>query len=196
MERKRKREDLLRKKAEKKVEMLLGKNLADHLFDVKGKGLLNKLQVYMIQLAMQNEELKATQLALEKTNNRYQELYDSSPACYLMLDGGGLIYEANLTSTRFLGISREKIIGKYFQSLLTPESADSFHLFIKKTMKPKEAKVMELQIQSHKGSPLKATVRVNSVSDNSKRPKRYRVIFIDPYWFEPREDWKAICGKQ
>jgi hypothetical protein len=64
----------LRQRAEEKVEILLRKNLAQHLLDLKGKEVLHELQVHMVELTMQNEELKEAQNALEDAKNRYRDL--------------------------------------------------------------------------------------------------------------------------
>ncbi len=71
--------DDLRRKAEEKVQMMIERNLTHHLLDVKDKELLHELQVQMVELPMQNEELRETHLALEDAKNLYQAFYDASP---------------------------------------------------------------------------------------------------------------------
>lgn len=188
MEKKLRTKDDLRRKAEEKVQMMIEKNLAHHLLDFKEKELLHELQVQMVELTMQNEELRETHLALEDAKNLYQAFYDSSPACYFTLErDSGIIYDVNLTAANFFRMPREKILGSPFQSLLTRESADLFHLFLRKSWKPGQTEVMELQVQPHGGAPVKVSARVNYEYDHSRRLAPYRLIFIVPDWLESKK---------
>jgi PAS domain S-box-containing protein len=171
--------DELRRRAEEKVEMLVRKNLAHHLGDVHAKELLHELQVHMVELAMQNDELKTAQDAIEKAKERYQALYDTAPICYLTIDKEGMIYEANQTAASRLKVSRDKLIGHYFQSFLERESADSLHLFLKKDLPQGKTESFLFRVQPSEGTAIAMALRINAEYDNSSMQVRYRVVLVD-----------------
>jgi PAS domain S-box-containing protein len=171
--------DDLRRRAEEKVEMLVRKNLAHHLGDVHAKEILHELQVHMVELAMQNEELKAAHEAVDKAKNRYQALYDTAPVCYLTIDKDGMIYEANRTATSLLKVSRDKLIRQYFQSFLDRESADSLHLFLKNNLPQGKTESLVYKLQPSEGPAIEMSLRINAEYDNSNRPVQYRVVLVD-----------------
>jgi PAS domain-containing protein len=81
---------------------------ADGRSDLK---LLHDLQVYQIELELQNRELREAQQALEAGRDRYTDLYDFAPVGYLSLDSKGVIQEANLAVAALLGVERGSLIG-------------------------------------------------------------------------------------
>lgn len=86
--------------------------------------LLHELQVHQIELEMQNETLRQTQLSLEEARDRYQSLYEFAPVGYLTLSPEGLISEINLAGANFLGIERKKVLQKSFTSFVAREDRD------------------------------------------------------------------------
>src|SRR5262245_29197148 len=57
--------------------------------------LVNELEVYQVELEVQNEELRRAHLELEVALDRYRDLYHRAPVGYLTLDADGKIFQAN-----------------------------------------------------------------------------------------------------
>ncbi len=89
--------------------------------------IIEELRVHQIELELQNEELRRTRDELEAVGERYVELYDFAPVGYITLDRHGRIIEANLTTTRMLGIARKRLIGRSLSSLLDRDYQDLFY---------------------------------------------------------------------
>ena len=103
--------------------------------------LLYELQVYQIELEMQNEELRCAHVALEESRDRYRDLYEFAPVGYLTLTHDGLIDEINLTATQLLGLERRKLLSRRFTSLITPKDGDKWYLFCSNIMQRKNQRL-------------------------------------------------------
>ncbi|MBI5524357.1 MAG: PAS domain S-box protein [Desulfarculus sp.] len=88
--------------------------------------LLHELQVHQIELEMQNEELRQTQVDLEASQEKYFKLYNLTPVGNFTIDGLGNILEANLFGAGLLGTDRSQLISKRFDLFLTLESRPIF----------------------------------------------------------------------
>lgn len=77
----------------------------------EGKRLLQELQIYQIELEMQNQELREAQAKMEASRDRLSDLYDFAPVGYLTLDEKGKILEANITAANMLGVERIRLVG-------------------------------------------------------------------------------------
>lgn len=86
--------------------------------------LLHELQVHQIELEMQNDALRQTQIALEESRDRYVDLYEFAPIGYLTLTLHGLIAQINLTGATLLRKDRNKLLQKRFTSFVIPEDQD------------------------------------------------------------------------
>ncbi|MDQ1920134.1 PAS domain-containing protein [Massilia pseudoviolaceinigra] len=74
--------------------------------------LLHELQVYQVELELQNEQLEAARAWIEAALASYTELYDFAPVPYLTLKRTGTITEINLAGARLLGSERARVIDK------------------------------------------------------------------------------------
>lgn len=127
MERTEKNSVQLRQEAEARVERKQltlvnpqpGEELLHHL--------LHELRVHQVELEMQNEALRQTQIELEKSRDRYVDLYDFSPVGYLTLSRDAMIDEINLTGAALLGLERSKLTHRRFANFIVPADIDRWH---------------------------------------------------------------------
>ena len=88
--------------------------------------LYHELQVHQIELEMQNDELRRTQVKLEESRFQYECLYDFSPVGYLTFDREGRIEAVNLTGAALIGLERKRLLKAPFSRLVQPDSLNAF----------------------------------------------------------------------
>jgi diguanylate cyclase (GGDEF)-like protein/PAS domain S-box-containing protein len=114
--------------------------------------LLHELQVYQIELEMQNEELRQAHLALEESRDRYLDLYEFAPIGYLTLTREGMVSEANLTCADLLGVERKKLLHRSFTRFVTPEDSDRWRMQFMSTAQCGEKQNFELALKRDDGA--------------------------------------------
>ena len=124
--------------------------------------ILHELQVHQIELEMQNEELRKTQLALEDARDRYIALFEFAPVGYLTLSRNGIIGEINLTATRMLGIDRVQALGHRLVEFVANADRDRCHLFLRKLRSAPAELACELNLQRPDGN--EAPVRLDGAA--------------------------------
>ena len=104
----------------------------------------HELSVYQIELEMQNEELRRTQVELESSRDQYTELYEYAPVSYLTLDPQGIICTANLAVTNFLLVARSHLIGTHFTKFVAEEDRSAFSDFLNRAFARQEKESCEI----------------------------------------------------
>jgi PAS domain S-box-containing protein len=74
--------------------------------------LMDQMQEQQNLLELQNEQLCEARAELEKSQQRYADLYDQAPVGYLTLDGKGCVREINQTASQMLGWSSAHMLGR------------------------------------------------------------------------------------
>ncbi|MCC6235009.1 MAG: response regulator [Verrucomicrobiales bacterium] len=92
--------------------------------------LVTQLEIHRVELEMQNQELRETQVHLERTRHRYFTLFDISPVGYFVLDQAGVVTELNLLAADMVGVERARLLRKNLLHQLCTERLASFDAFL------------------------------------------------------------------
>lgn len=130
--------------------------------------LVEDLQVHQIELEMQNEELQRLQQDLEKTRDRYSDLYDFSPVSYFTINEKGTIVEANLTAAAMVGMTRRLLIGRRFSDFIVRDDQDVFYHHRRKLYETQVKQTCELRIKGKQGPEFYALMESIVVSGSPR----------------------------
>ena len=108
--------------------------------------LLHELRTHQIELELQNEELRRSQVMLDAERARYFDLYDLAPVGYCTLSASGLILQANLTFARLMGVAREALTMRPISRFMVKEDQNVFHLLRTNQTATDEAQSCELRM--------------------------------------------------
>ena len=137
-------DDTLRRQSEERLRSQM--DLSDEISPKDANELIHELRVHQIELEMQNDELRRSQVQLDESRMRYADLYDFAPVGYLTFDRTGLIIEANLTAAKQLGKERARILDAPFFLYVLEKDRDAFHLHLAKVFKTGERQTCEVRL--------------------------------------------------
>jgi PAS domain S-box-containing protein len=138
----------LRSKAETKLALMSAKTGTSRSVEEH----LHELEVYQIELEMQNEELRQAQIELEKSRDLYVDFYDFSPVGYITLTQEAMIEEINLTGAGLLEIERSQLLHRRFAYFVAPQDRDRWHAYFLSVLKHDNKQECELEFQRKDGS--------------------------------------------
>ena len=95
---------------------------------ILARQILYELQLHQIELEMQNEELRKTQIELDNAKEKYFNLYNLAPIGYLTLSEDGLIIEANLTAVNYFKIIKNNLLKESITNFILFEDQDIYYL--------------------------------------------------------------------
>lgn len=120
----------------KKAEELFQANLNHGKYDSEDVDkVIYELRVHQIELEMQNEELRETQLKLEDSRHKYLDLYNYAPVGYFTLNKDGIILDVNLAGALLLGVERFNLKKSAFIQYIDPDYRNKFHHYINDEVK-------------------------------------------------------------
>jgi PAS domain S-box-containing protein len=162
----------------KKAEMQIVRSPAKHETPRSAEVLLHELQVYQVELEMQNEELRQAQVELEKSRDLYVDFYDFSPIGYITLNQEAMIDEINLTGAKLLGMERSKLLHRRLVPFIAPEYRDLWQHHFLSVLNHDDPKNCELLLQRNDGSTFFALLHCLRLNSDAKKSV-VRIVMTD-----------------
>lgn len=145
----------LRQKAEAQI---FQKNRA--IGNNSAKGFLEnmELEVYQVELEMQNEELKRVALESKLSQDKYMKLYEFAPVGFFTCGTNGMILEVNRAGAALLGAEKNQLVGKVFTSFVAAEHQLMFSAYGKSLQRVNTKQECELNLRKNDGTVFCALV--------------------------------------
>lgn len=141
--------------------------------------MLHELQVYQMELALQNRELREAQLELEATRGRYEDLYDFDPLAYFTFDSHGSMLELNLAGAALLGKDRLGLLGTSFVNFIARHERSNFLSYVRGCISGEGKSSIEFELDLPDGKSIKVqTARVDAQNFNGNI-EACRMAFIE-----------------
>jgi two-component system, chemotaxis family, sensor kinase Cph1 len=167
----------LREKAEK---ILLNQLNQINEQSINKDELIHEFRVHQIELEIQNEELRESQIKLEDSQRKYFDLYNFAPDGYFTLNKEGIILEVNLSGASLLGIGRKDLYKTAFIRYILPDYRNQFHQYLLEFEKSSNNKeTMEIKLFKYDKSSFYAHLEAISIRDNSGNFKEFRISVTD-----------------
>ena len=141
----------------------------DELSTENVQQMIHELQVHKIELEIQNEELRQTQLKLAETRDHFVDLYNFAPVGYCTINDKGVIVQANLTLALMLGVDRSYLLKKPIASFVAFADQDKLFLFQRQVLRAKTRQLCELQFVKKDGALLDAELESIAVANDFSR---------------------------
>ncbi len=141
--------------------------------------LIHELNVHQIELEMQNEALRKSQMETTAEHQRYTDLYDFAPVGYFTFDEKGRIVKANVTSASLLGTEKRSLTGQPFRRFITPGHFSVFQSHLQNTHESQSKQTCKLKLARKDGSLFDALIDTIAVMDGDGNFDHYRSSVTD-----------------
>ncbi len=128
--------------------------------------MLHELQVHQIELEMQNEELRESQIALDIARASYFDLYDLAPVGYCTVSERGLILQSNLTVATLLGVARGALVRQPLSRLILKDDQDVYYLLRRQLFDTGESQSCDLRMLKQDGTQFWANMVASIAQEN------------------------------
>ncbi|MFL0658845.1 PAS domain S-box protein [Cylindrospermopsis raciborskii UAM/DH-MRr] len=130
---------------------------------------IEELQIIEEELRQQNQQLVIAHELAELERNRYHQLFELTPYCYLVTDKVGIIKNANRTASTLLSVEKQYLIGKPIIVFIAPKYRQQFTCQIADFQPQQESPEQEIYLQPRKGKLFPASVKIVGIYDPHKK---------------------------
>ncbi|WP_437919876.1 PAS domain S-box protein [Sphingobacterium sp. LRF_L2] len=111
--------------------------------------LLDELELYELELQMQNEELRSSYGRLDTERTKFTTFFDAAPVGYLILDKAGTIQEINQKAlVLFDSKIASELLGRNFAGLLSEKSQNDYYELLYSLDVPNSSGRREVNLRS------------------------------------------------
>jgi PAS domain S-box-containing protein len=118
----------------------------NHYSDVDIIKLTHELEVYQIELELQNDELHLAKTRAEEEAKKYTNLYDFAPSGYFTLSKNGEIIALNFSGANLLGKERSYLLNKRFGLFVSDQTRPIFNLFLEDLFETRTRQTCEIAL--------------------------------------------------
>ncbi|WGQ09577.1 PAS domain S-box protein [Pedobacter gandavensis] len=151
------------------------RQISDHELEV----LLEELQIFQLELEMQNDELSNSYQMLELERAKFVDFFNLAPVGYFILDYIGLVEEANQTAADMLAMQKSKIIGKKFQNFIAEQEWQNFYAFLHQMNSAKNKLSCEIMLNMSNNRQYDVRMEGIAVTNGITKKNKYYVTIID-----------------
>ncbi|WP_207425945.1 PAS domain S-box protein [Pedobacter sp. SYSU D00535] len=108
--------------------------------------IFHELQVHQVELEMQNDELMAANLEIQKQKDRFSHLFESAPVGYIVVSREGLVTDINQTALRLFNNDKSMMRGKPLAAFVSPGDISCYYQFLNSITKRGTEQSCELQL--------------------------------------------------
>ena len=140
---------------------------------------VHELGVHQVELEMQNEELRRTELELTRSRDRFSDLYDFAPVGYLTINLEGTVLEANLTAAKMLGVVRNQLVAQPFSRFIEHNSQDNFYRHRRAVFSSGKPDTCELVLRRADRTGLPVHLESLPFTGDAVRIRQCRIALVD-----------------
>ncbi|HEY9811998.1 MAG TPA: ATP-binding protein [Candidatus Sericytochromatia bacterium] len=121
---------------------------------------LEELQVAEEELRHQNQELLTTRHQVDVERQRYQDLFEFAPDCYLLTNSQGVITEANRAAAKLFNLPQKYLLNKPLITFVVEQERQDFVNELLRLQQKERVQEWELVMQARNGLSFDAAITV------------------------------------
>lgn len=152
--------------------------------------IIQDLESHQEELRVQNEELVASKLEIDRLYTKYQDIYDNSPIGYFIINISGQIVEVNQTAVLLLGYNKEEIRRfKYLTIFVAPEDRGLYLQFFSLLITAHTPRNVALRLKKRNGENIYCNIEgIADSGSYSNGLTEFRIAISDISQLKKAED--------
>jgi len=167
----------LRQKAEEIVKHKGMAKSAEYINDIEK--MIEELNIFQIELEMQNNELQFTNQKLNAEQEKYRDLYKNAPIAYFTLNKTGNIYDVNYAAAEMLNLPIQAFNKTSIFPYLEESSKQVFNQFFQKVFNSSKVEYSEINFIDTNNQIIHTKLNAQSYFDYNLKIKLCRCAVTD-----------------